>query len=246
MYLERTLQVKAALLERPDLLEKMRSVFASHIAKDNKHEPIGRGKSRWAYEIGECEVSPGIKLSLILKLYKESNWLKYSRAAKRSQFSEWSEFGAFEMYYDFVAGHINTVSFKSKAGYVRYVTTSFIGKEVKSTFSFAENWGGTEVAQGDTGAIPYFQLAIRNQDWFGQLTEGEPPFIKPKYTAKDHGTMDDYTIKNGRIIDIDPKQCLLIDIDRGGSRSINERYSNNLGLNLRGEKYFRPANRLDI
>jgi hypothetical protein len=49
-----------------------------------------------------------------------------------------------------------------------------------------------------------------------------------------------------RIIDIGPTQCLLIDIDRGGHIRLNERYPNNLGVRLRGEKYFRSGNRLDI
>ncbi|OGG64535.1 hypothetical protein A3C94_02710 [Candidatus Kaiserbacteria bacterium RIFCSPHIGHO2_02_FULL_55_17] len=245
-YLERTLQVKAALFGRSDLLEKIRAIFASHIAKDEAHEPIGRGNSRFAYEVAECEVAPGIKINLLLKLKKEPSRLKYSQAAKRSQFSDWSEFGAFEVYYDFIAGHIATISFRSKAGYERYRAVSAFGSRVKHTFSLAEDWGGTKVEQGDMGAIPYFQLVIRHRGWFGQLTEGEPPFIEPKYTAEDRGTMDDYTVEGGRIIDIGPTQCLLIDIDRGGHLRFDERYPNNLGVRLRGEKYFHPQHRLDI
>ena len=245
-YLERTLQVKTALLGRSDLLEKIRCIFASHLAKDNVHEPIGRGNSRFAYEVGECEVAPGIKINLLLKLKKEQSRMKYSKAAERSIFSDWSEFGAFEMYYDFVSGHLSTISFRSKAGYERYRAESVLGSRVNYTFSLADDWGGTKVAQGDMGAIPYFQLAIRNRGWFGQLTEGEPPFIKPKYTAKDYGTMDEYTVESGRIIDLGSTQCLLIEIDRGGHIRFNERYPNNLGVRLRGEKYFRPEHRLDI
>jgi hypothetical protein len=245
-YLERTLQVRAALLGRPDLLEKIRAIFASHLAKDHVYEPIGRGNSRFAYEVGQCEVAPETKISLLLKLKKEEYLMKYSEAAKCSQFSDWSEFGAFEMYYDFIAGHISTISFRSKAGYERYRSTAVFGDLVSYTFSLAEEWGGTKVAQGDMGAIPYFQMVIRHRDLFGQLTEGEPPFIWPKYTAKDYNTMDQHTVEKGRIIDLDPSQCLLIDIDRGGSLGLFERYPNNLGMRLRGEKYFRPQHRIDI
>lgn len=67
-YLERTLQVKAALLGRPDLLEKMRAIFASHIAKDTVHQPVGSGGSRCAYGVGVCEVAPEVKINLLLKL----------------------------------------------------------------------------------------------------------------------------------------------------------------------------------
>lgn len=245
-YLERSLLVRAVILGRSDIIEKIRAIFASHIAKDGVHEPIGRGNSRFAYEVGECEVSPGVKIVLLLKLYKEEYRLKYSKSATRSLYCDWSEFGAFEMYYDFVAGHISTISFRSKAGYDRYRSGAVFGGRVKRSFTLAEDWGGTKVAQGDMGAIPYFQLAVRHRGWYGHLTEGEPPVIEPNFTAKDSGTLDDYTTEGGRIIDIGPTQCLLINIDRGGEIKPNERYPNNLGVRLRGEKYFRPQNRLDV
>jgi hypothetical protein len=245
-YLERTLQVKTALLGRPDLLEKMRNIFASHLAKGHACEPIGIGNSRFAYEVDQCEVAPGVRVNLLLKLKKDKYQMKYSRAAERSWCNDWSEFGAFEMYYNFVAGHLLTVSFRSKAGYKRYRSTSAPGSRVEFTFSLADNWGGTRVAQGDMGAIPYFQLVLRHQGWFGQLTEGGPSFIKPKHTAECCGEIDSDTVENGRIIDLGPTQCLLIIIDQGGGINLNERYPSNLGVRLRGEKYFCPGNRLDI
>jgi len=245
-YIERTLQVKAALLEQPHLLEEMRAIFASHITEDDVHEPIGKGNSRWAYEVGTCEVAPGIEINLLMKL-KAGFWsMEYSEAAERSEFSEWSEFGAFEMYYDFIAGHISTVSFRSKVGYERYRANSVFGSRVDQTFSLSENWGGTQVAQGDMGAIPYFQMAVRHSSWFGYLTEGEPPLIEPKRTTRDYGTLDDYTVEGFRIIDLGRTQCLLINIDQGGHLHYGERYPNNLGVRLRGEKYFRPKHRLEL
>ena len=245
-YLERTLQVRTALFKEPHLLEKMRAIFASHIAQDHVHEPIGNGNSRSAYEVGSCEIVPGVKISLLLKLMKNELFLKFRHAAKRSKFSSLSEFGAFELYYDFVAGHVSTVSFRTKAGYDRYCEEAVFGRHPARTFSLDANWGGTMVARGDLGAVPYFNLAVRYQHNFGQLTEGLPPFIKPKRTATCRNTMDDYTVEYDRIIDIGPTQCFLIDIDQGGTSRFDARYPGNLGVRRRGEKYFRPGNRLDI
>ncbi len=245
-YLERTHQVKAALLERPDLLDKIRATFASHIAQDGVIETVGRGNSRYAYDIGECEVAPDTKINLLLKLKKEPDRMKYAKAAACSEYSDWSELGAFEMYYDFIAGHISSVSFRTKAGYERYRSKSVLGRDVKQTFSLSDSWGGTKVAQGDMGAIPYFQLAIRHKGLFGHLTEGEPPVFEPKGTADCYGTMDEYTVERWRIIDIGPTQCLLIDIDRGGHLSFKDRYPSNIGVRIRGGKYFRPENRLEL
>ncbi len=245
-YLERTLQVKAALLERPDLLEKIRSIFASHVTQDGVIETIGQGNSRFTYEVGECQVSPDVKVNLILKLKKELDRMKYSKASACNEFSDWSEIGAFEMYYDFVAGHISTISFRSKAAWERYRSKSILGRDVKQTFSLSENWGGTKVAQGDMGAIPYFQLVVRHKGLFGYLTEGEPPYVEPKGTADYHGTMDEYTVEGSRIIDIGPTQCLLIDIDRGGHLRFDERWPGNIGMRKKASKYFRLENRLEL
>ncbi|HLC44087.1 MAG TPA: hypothetical protein VJK08_03110 [Patescibacteria group bacterium] len=245
LYIERTLHVKTALLERPDLQETIRAIFASHITNDGACTPIGEGSSRKVYKIGWCEIAAGAEIVLLLKLKKRPSGMKYSHAAERSQYSELSEFGAFEMYYDFTAGHISAVSFRTKAGFERYRAASVINW-VKFTFSLSENWGGTRVAQGDMDAIPYFMMAVRYQHLFGQLTEGEPPLIVPKHTTSYTGTMEDHTIEGGRIIDLDPTECLLIDIDRGGYLGWNERYPSNLGVRHRGQKYFSPAHRLDL
>lgn len=246
LYIDRTLQVKAALLGRPDLMEKIRAIFAGHTKQDGVHEPLGKGNSRWVYEVGECEVAPGVKIQILLKLKSDPVWMPYRKAARRSHHCDWSEFGAFEMYYDFVVGHLSAISFRSKKGCAQYQFTSAFGRFVKHTFTLSESWGGTKVAQGDVGAIPYFQMVLRHQGLFGQLTEGEPPFVEPKGTADAYGTMDDDTTESGRIIDLGPTQCLLIDIDRGGARSMSDRWANNLGVRSRGEKYFRPENRLDL
>lgn len=245
-YLEKTLQVRTALLEQPHFLDEMRAIFASHLAEDDVYEPMVKGNDRWVYQVGECEIASGIAIHLLLKLEADLSFMKYSYAAERSQFSYWSEFGVFEMYYDFVAGHISTISFRSKAGYERYREASVPSMVVSQTFTLSESWGGTRVDQGDMGAIPYFQMAVRYGEWFGYLTEGNPPFIEPKNTASDFMTEDDYTVERGRIIDFDRSQSLLVHIDRGGYLGPRERYPNNLGVRLRGEKYFRPKHRLNL
>lgn len=245
-YLERTLQVRAALHERPDLLDTIKNIFAIHVAKDEKCEPIGKGNSRWAYEVGPCEVAVGVTINLLLKLKTSSLRLKYSHSSKRSQFGDLAEFGAFEVYYDFVAGHIENISFRTQAGFKRYKAETILGRTVPFTFALCDRWGGTRVERGDLGALPYFQMAIRHKGLFGHLTEGEPPFIEPKYTAEDRGTMDDYTVESGRIIDIGGTQSLLIDADQGGHIKHGERYPNNLGLWNRGAKYFSRDYRLDL
>jgi hypothetical protein len=245
-YLERTLQVRSALLERPDLQATIRNIFASHVEKDGKYEPIGRGNSRWAYEVGQCEMAAGVTINLLLKLKTSPLRLKYSHASKRSQSSDLAEFGAFEVYYDFVAGHLESISFRTKAGFNRYKQETILGRTIPFTFALSDRWGGTRVERGDLGAIPYFQIAVRHKGLFGHLTEGEPPHIEPKYTAEDRGTMDDYTVESGRIIDIGGTQSLLVDADQGGHIKHGERYPNNLGLWNRGAKYFRPDYRLDL
>lgn len=245
-YIERTRLVKLALLDRPDHLDKIRSIFVSHIAKDGVVEPDGRGSSRYAYDVGECVVAPDVKISLLLKLEKERLFMKYASAAKPSQHRNSCEFGAFELYYDFVTEKIPSVSFRSKSGYEQYVSVTGLGKRVKDTFKLSDNWGGTRVAVGDVGALPYFQLVVRYRGYFGHLTEGEPPHVEPQGTATWQGTLDDYTVERDRIIDLGPSQCLLSEIDRGGHVPYGGRYPSNIGTRIRGSKYFRLENRLDL
>lgn len=245
-YIERTLQVKVALTERPDLLEKISNIFASHIAQDGIVKTIGRGNSRFAYEVGECQVLPDTKVNLLLKLKKHPNLMEYSIASACTEVGDRGEIGAFEMYYDFVAGHISTISFRSKKAWKHYRKKSALGKKVNQTFSLSDDWGGTKVAQGDMGAIPYFQMVVRHKGLFGYLTEGVPPCIEPRGTAIWRGTEDEYTVEGWRIIDIGSNQCLLIDIDRGGHLDFNDRWANNIGMRKRANKYFHPKNRLEL
>jgi len=242
-YLERTLQVKAALLRQPELLNEIRAIFADHMSENGLRRPMGMGNTRTVYDVGTCEVAPSSKIQLLLKLRSDRSELEFKDANRDWEYNEWSEYGVFETYYDFVAGHINTLSFLTRSGFERYRTQPF-GRNMKSTFSLNENWGGTQVEQGDVGALPYFQLVIKCGKLYGQLTEGEPPLIEPKGTARYRGTLDDYTVENNRIIDMGPTQAMLIDAD--GHRPRGHRYPNNLGIRSRGKKYFQRCNRLDV
>lgn len=242
-YLERTLQMKAALLAQPELLEKIRQIFASHIAKDGVIEPIGQGTSRFAYEVGTCALAPNTKINVLLKLKRDQSRMRYERASSFGRFSERSEIGAFEMYYDFVAGHLSAVSFRSTGAWENYRNNSRIGSQIKQTFSLSESWGGTRVAQGDLGAIPYFQLVVCYQELFGYLTEGEPPHIKPQGTATGRG-IDENTVEGNRIIDLGP-DCFLADVDQGGFQ-LDDSWADNIGMRERADKYFHPDNRLDL
>lgn len=247
-YIERTMQVKEALLKRLDLLERVRAIFASHHAQDGKIQDVGRGNTRTAYEVGECEVAEVGQVNLLLKLYTNLNRVTYTRAAQRSEtFCQWYELGAFEMYYDFVAGNISTVTFRSEAGYQMMVKKGLYGLSFKKEFTLSERWGGTQVNAGDLGAVPYFQMVVRHKRVFGVLTEGLPPLIEPQMTAYANG-YDDNTVEQGRIIDLGRTHCCLIHMDCGGTMIsfVNRRYPNNLGVRLRGRKYFFPANRLDL
>lgn len=242
-YIERTLLIRNLLRTRPDILDHIRKIFKSHVAKDGNFDPIGKGGSRWAYTVGQCANVSGTAINLLLKLRTNSLGLTYPK--DRNTISlPLHEFGAMETYYDFVNGLVTTLEFRNQANFDNYVKSSAYGNYVKFAFSLSEKWGGTQVNVGDIGAIPYFQLAVRFGSYFGILTEGEPPCISPLNTARDSGTLDDDTVLHGRIIDLGPTQCLLIDMDKGGLFSKGN--PDNLGIMLRGKKYFDQSNRLDL
>lgn len=244
-YLERTLQVRSALLGQTELLATMRAIFNWHYENQgDERETVGRGNSRWAYEVGALEIATDTKVNLLLKVVREKWRSKYRDAAsKKSGWSVLDEWGALEMYYDFVAGNIEGATFLTEAKHRKYCRTE---RTVPMTISLADNWGGTKVAVGDLGALPYFQMVVRYNGWFGHLTEGEPPLIEPKWTADDRGTWDDYTVESGRIIDLGRTQCKLIAVDWGKDALIARKYGNNLGLRDRAVKYFHTEHRLDL
>ncbi|GEM_PF-3146020 len=228
--------------EQVCLLEMLRSIFDSHILRDRKHMPMGVGETRVVYEIGTCEIGLNMPINLLLKLNKDPDRMTYSEVAT----CECGEFGAFETYYNFVAGYISTISFLSMAKYKKYHATYGVRKKKPYTFSLADSWGGTQVTQGDIGALPYFQMVVKYKGLYGYLTEGLPPLIEPNHTAECYDTDDISTVSHGRIIDLSSNQCLLREIDKGGLINLARRHPNNLGVRTRGKKYFLARNRLDI
>ncbi|HWQ60439.1 MAG TPA: hypothetical protein VN420_04855 [Candidatus Fimivivens sp.] len=228
-------------------MDTMRLIFESHVARDGAIDPIGTGDLRVAYAVGFCKSPEGGEISLILKLMRELNWISYSRASKESAIGDLSEFGAFEVYHDFVTGTLPQVEFRSREAYERYCAgRTILAGSAEFSFSLADDWGGLMVERDDIGAVPYFQLVVRYGDFYGCLTEGEPPLIRPKFTATDEGTYDQHSVENGRIVDLGIPHCLLIEMDRGGSIAVGRKYEDNLGLLTRGKEYFLSENRIDI
>ncbi len=246
-YLARTLQVRAALLERPDLQDSIKNLFTAHSDKKGNYEfsdngIVGIGTSRVAYTAGECELPGGEKISLLLKIYKNVDRREYRRLVTRERGSIIDEFGVTELYYEFIAGLIPTVRFVSAEKHAAYCAK---GKPLPFEFSLSEQWGGTQVAQGDLGAIPYFQMVVRCDKWFGHLTEGEPPLVEPRFTVRDVG--QEGLHESGRLIDLGVTQTQLGFIDWGGDPiGTREPCANNLGLRERGAKYFTKNHRLDL
>jgi len=105
------------------------------------------------------------------------------------------------------------------------------------------DWDGTRVAVGDMGALPYFQMAVKWGKYFGWLTEGNPPIIAPKGTARHWGS-DENNIERGRIIDLSAHHSSLRGINR--KRPLGKYHRDYLGLIKRGKKYLLPENRLDL
>ena len=247
-YIERTLQMRAALMEQPELLGVIKTIFDARIDKsEDAPRPFGCGNSWWAYEVGMCPIANGQSVSVILKIGSEKRRLTdYSEAVRRGQFSAWNEFGTFELFYDYVAGHIDKVSFRSRAGFERYKREFYWNRSPRFEFDLTERWGGTRVDVGDLGAMPYFQLAVRYRGKYGILTEGLPPLIEPEYTARAED-QDEYTVEDGRLIDLDRVNCHLPIMDLGGLHlKYGQRHPNLLGIYKRGEKYFTKESRLDL
>ena len=233
-YIDRTLQIQSALLERNDLLQKIYAIFDDCLRTENILEPLGKGTGRRVFPVGECKINKNQSVHMLLKVTNDPLHMTWANLLKNSS---QEECGAFETYYDFTSGHIPIVSFVSKRQHEEYLMSS--GNLIKLSFSLSDDWGGTRVNVGDIGALPYFQLVVKYKTYFGLLTEGEPPLITPLATA----SCDEFenSIENQRIIDLN-RPALLVTIDRG---DVCNR-ANNLGLKTRGAKYFKSENRLNL
>jgi len=246
-YIDRTFMVRKALLVQPILTAKIRAIFDSLMNDDDSVSAFAGGNSREVYDVGDLEIGESSLLNIILKLYKKERMhrMDYHSAIRRGHYSEWTEFGTYEMFFDFIVGNIENVRFRTESGLKRYKSNCTWHRNVKREFSLDDNWGGTVVSKGDHGAVPYFQMVVRYKNLFGILTEGLPSIIKPRHTAHEGG--DDYTVEGGRIIDLGTGQCALHHMDMGGySIPRKTRHPNILGVYGRGEKYFKPSVRLDL
>jgi len=254
-YIKRTLQVRSALIQRANLLEEIRTIFRDAIAGDQKslrNKWVGSGTSRDAYEVGVCDIEDTGRVVLLLKVYKQGNergrtWegacgRPYPQLGNGSA----EEFGAFEVYYDFAAGHIPHISFASKRRLNQFnksLPHSYYQLKQEGVDIPLDSWDGLSVAVGDLGALPYFQMAVKWGKYFGWLTEGEPPIIDPKGTAREHG-LDERNVEQGRIIDLSAHHCTLRRINK--ERPLGKEHRDWLGLIKRGKKYLLPENRLDV
>lgn len=254
-YLDRTLQVKAALLQRADLLEIIRSVLAGYIKGEGdewRDRFVGSGNTRSAYEAGTCPIEGVGDVVLLLKIFNKRHeddrtWegamgMPYPELGHGSA----EEFGAFEAYFDIAAGNIPHIAFRNRYRWRKFRKglrdDDYRMRRVKMRLPL-NGWDGTCVGVGDLGALPYFQMAVKWGEYFGWLTEGLPPVIEPQMTAVERGS-DENNIQRGRIIDLSSHHCTLREINK--EKAFRDDHPDNLGLIKRGEKYLLPENRLDL
>jgi len=259
-YLERTAQLRAALLQRTDLIDHIRDIFCKHISGNRKGLPwCGEGTLRRVYAIGKCDTPSGT-LNLLLKVRNDidtmSNFDSVAGRIKDNedlQTGEREELGAFDAYYSFAAG------LTDKFGFVDEMARSCFLKEIKRRTGWAEfsilnsvpqtfrldddEWPGTSLRVGDLGALPYAQMVLNCNGIYGCLVEGLPPLVKSLNSA-DMGH-DEGTVERGRIIDLGSAHCLLSKLNGRINRE-TFKHPDYLGLIARGTKYFAPDYRIDL
>lgn len=259
-YLERTLQVKNALLQRPDLLKHIGDVFRKHIAGDRKQLPWkGGGTLRVVYAVGTCEVPDGT-FNLLLKVRHEvgtlSDFARLSGIGEKypaTMTMEREELGAADAYYSFAAGLMDEMGFKSPESFAQFLdeaqTTYAPGEcrlfqQTPMRFRFdSKQWFGTRVAVGDIGALPYANVVLQCDGVYGLIVEGRPPIIESKRTAFENN--DDSTVEHGRLVDLGSAQCFLSKLNGKMNRQTCV-HGDLLGLIARGGKYFLPKYRIDL
>jgi hypothetical protein len=245
-YIERTRAVLEQVRQQPDLLTKIRHICHEHFDGDPwtlEDERAGEGSTRVAYSVGPCNIPKHGVVSIFCKLPKIRGYsglmTDFVNVAGRDEDTKdfitgvREEFGAFEIYYSYAAGLLKKLRFRNKKDGDGY---------------HLDRWAGTRIYVGDIGGVPFFQLAARYGRHFFCLTEGLPPLIEPKGTARAAG--DDYhTVEYDRIIDLSPTQCSIIEMNGGGlstSRISGEKHPDRFGLIARGKRYFEPKNCLEL
>ncbi len=107
-----------------------------------------------------------------------------------------------------------------------------------------KNWFGTRVEVGDIGALPYANVVVQCDGYYGCIVEGRPSLIEPKRTAY-QGDEDEGTVEHGRIMDLGSAHCFLNKLNGKMSRETCI-HSDFLGLIAQGKKYFAHDYRLDF
>lgn len=243
-YIERTMMIRQVLLDSCTVVDRIGQLFDAHFAGE-KLTYLGKGLNRFAYQVGTVDF-PGGKLTIILKLPNEEKHRQegyyFDTARDPNEMNVFQsllyrEFGAFEWYFDFVCGKIETFEFRNEC-YPNYCQAMARFSRCPLPKTFSPISLDTHVEMGDLGAVPFFHLVVTRHGRCGILTEGLPPVIQQQGTATSRtGRLDRYTVENHRIIDLD--HCKLLTLDIWAGRDC-------LGLAERGIKYFSPEQRLDL
>jgi hypothetical protein len=224
-YLERTLSAKQALLQSPQLLQKLKDLFVEH---EDRPIPLRAGNGRVVYAVGELQLPEGTITDLLLKLPKSGEPEEQCYRLDASDYSLkqlYQELAAFDTYFALVTGE------KTDLG-------QFHGEDVT-----LDNLG-TFIEPGDIGAIPHFHLVVTFGSRIGFLTESSSNLCPPRGTARYNGLAlgdrgDERSLYEGRIIDLEPIHTSICKIN-------NRRGQDLFGLTRQGALYFLPENRLDL
>lgn len=210
--------------------------------------PKYEGTTRSVYDLGKISLPGKGNLHLLLKVgtvNEESSWYRYYHCPDtiESKFNNekpapyWQmplyELGSMDIYFDYLTSDSRLLKFPSEKMLEIFCSrTGFFGRELDIGV-----YNRLAVEPGDVGALPYFQLVVKTNSWYGVLTEGLPCLIKPLNLG--HPSDFDHTMSAGRVIDLFPN-------DNKFSEVTTEYQCDFFGLWERGKKYFLPENRIDL
>ena len=248
-YIARTNQVRTAVLARPDLCDEMRRAFEAHYEHNGRANRFRSGNSRVTYTIGTCTLPEG-ELSLLLKLHKTDAYgYEYEDVKPGGRdHPVREELGVFEVWYEYVAGMLTSLPFVSDEVYAEYVAKckkfDMLSWRIAPREIDLTQYDEFSVDRGDLGAVPYFQMAARYKKYFGVLTEGLPPLIQPKGSAKED--RHSHFIEHDRIIDLSSSHNNLAITNSFRTGCWGTNACDDLGLAARGVKYFGRHNLLNL
>jgi hypothetical protein len=241
-YLDRTEEVRHFLLGCTGELKRIRRLIGSHYGCQPKERMWATGSTRAVYDLGNHELPGKGKFKLLLKLgrFDEGIWDEYFRWQRieedetdpensTNSYSAliYSELGSFDLYCDYLTGSLTHAEYRSEDNELARDRNPYSIKETDRLY----------VEPGDLGAIPYFHMVVRADNWFGVLTEGNPCLISPN--NRSHPDLFDHTMSGGRIVDLFPSANYL-------SKITNEEMRDCFGIWARGKRYFEPRYRLEL